>query len=107
MAPAELEDLILGYESVSDAAVIGIPDDYSGELPMAYVVVKPGFKRDQQTAKQIQDYVKKNKSREKQLAGGIEFVDAIPKSASGKILRRVLRLRWKEKASKEDARAKL
>lgn len=85
--------------------MIGIPDDYSGELPMAYVVVKPGISQDETTAGQIQGYVKTRKAREKWLAGGVEFVHVIPKSASGKILRRVLRTRWKE--AHKEGRAKL
>lgn len=68
---------------------------------MAYVVLKPGSARDEQTVKQIQEHVKTRKTREKWLAGGVEFVDAIPKSASGKILRRMLRTRWREGAQKE------
>lgn len=102
VAPAELEDLIHGHEGVSDAAVIGIADDYFGKLPMAYVVVKAGVAPDEQTARRIVEYVKQNKPREEWLAGGIGFVDEIPKSASGKILRAVLRVR--RKADNEQTR---
>ena len=42
MAPAELEGLLLTHPAVADAAVIGIPDELSGELPRAYIVLKPG-----------------------------------------------------------------
>jgi 4-coumarate--CoA ligase len=112
VAPAELEAIILTHPDVVDAAVIGIQDDYSGELPRAYIVrrVKPTHhvkehedsnlnteaKRDV-TESDIYEWVKERIAGYKRLDGGIIFLDAIPKSASGKILRRVLR----EQASKE------
>jgi len=42
VSPTELEDLIMSHPAVADAAIIGVPDDYAGELPRAYVVKKPG-----------------------------------------------------------------
>ncbi|KAH8589605.1 4-coumarate:coenzyme A ligase [Bisporella sp. PMI_857] len=93
VAPAELEDILLGHPAVQDAAVIGIKDDYSGELPRAYVVVAPGTPADAQTAIRLQHFVKKACTRAKWLDGGIDFVDVIPKSPAGKILRKVLRER--------------
>jgi acyl-coenzyme A synthetase/AMP-(fatty) acid ligase len=88
IAPAELEDVLLSHEDVVDAAVVGKPDAYAGEVPKAFVVLKEGVKV---TARQIQEFVQKRKTKTKWLAGGVEFVDQIPKSASGKILRRKLR----------------
>lgn len=88
MAPAELEDVLLSHEAIQDAAVVGKPDDYAGEIPKAFVVLKEGVLI---TAAEIQDFVKDRKSRAKWLEGGVEFVPIIPKSASGKILRRALR----------------
>lgn len=87
MAPAELEDVLLSHDAIQDAAVVGKQDKYAGEVPKAFVVLRKGR---QVTAKQIQDFVKKRKARFKWLEGGVEFVTAIPKSASGKILRRKL-----------------
>ena len=55
MAPAELEDLLLKHPSVQDAAVIGKPDDAAGELPRAYIVLKPDCKT---TEEEIQNFVK-------------------------------------------------
>ncbi|OAL33778.1 hypothetical protein AYO20_06954 [Fonsecaea nubica] len=104
VAPAELEDLLLGHPLVVDAAVIGIPDPYSQELPKAFVVLSPKAKPDAQTARELQDFVRQRKSRSKWLGGGVEFVDQIPKSASGKILRRMLRDR--ERARLEASKAK-
>lgn len=71
-----------------DACVIGIPCDRSGELPRAYIVRKPDTNL---TAADIQEFIKERLSDHKQLRGGVVFVDQLPKSASGKLLRRVLK----------------
>lgn len=93
VAPAELEDLLLGHASVADAAVIGIPDDYAGERPFAFVVLRPGVDGGAAPADLVQ-YVKDTRTRSKWLAG-VRVVDVIPKSPSGKILRRILREDYK------------
>jgi 4-coumarate--CoA ligase len=80
---------------------VGIPDDYSGEVPRAYIVAYPEVRRDEETEIALKEYVKCHKARHKWLAGGVEFVDAIPKSASGKILRRSLKTRWQDKSKAE------
>ncbi len=85
--PAELEALLLTHPQVADAAVIGLPDDEAGEIPAAYVVLKQG---QDVTATDIQRFVAEKVASYKQVRK-LTFVDAIPKSASGKILRRVLR----------------
>lgn len=96
IAPAELEDLLLGHPKVEDVAVLGIPDDYSGEVPKAYIVPKAGIVKDgdEQSAHnlglELLKYVRDKKVRAKHVKE-VEFIDVIPKSASGKILRRVLR----------------
>lgn len=90
VAPAELEDLLLGHEKVEDVAVLGIKDDYAGELPKAFVVPKPGVKGDEELGRELMKYVRERKVRHKHIKE-IEFIDVIPKSASGKILRRILR----------------
>ena len=89
VAPAELEDLLLGHPNVEDCAVLGIKDDYSGEKPKAYVVAKDVEGNDE-LGKKLLKYVKDKKVRHKWLKE-VEFTDQIPKSASGKILRRILR----------------
>lgn len=94
VAPAELEDLLLGHPSVEDCAVIGIPDDYSGERPFGFIVLLPGLEGTKEIEQKILDYVKDKKVRTKWLSG-IQFIDQIPKSGSGKILRRVLRADFK------------
>lgn len=94
VAPAELEDLLLGHPQVEDTAVLGLADDYSGERPKAYVVPKPGVSVDEALARNLIQYVKDRKVRHKWITE-VEFLEEIPKSASGKILRRVLRDRSK------------
>jgi len=96
VAPAELEELILSNEHVQDVAVVQIPDEESGELPRAYVVRKPSADPKEVTEEYLKDWVKERVSPYKRIEGGVVFTDAIPKSASGKILRRVLRDQVKE-----------
>ncbi|KAF2436295.1 4-coumarate-CoA ligase 2 [Tothia fuscella] len=90
VAPAELEDLLLGHPKVEDCAVMGIPDDYAGELPKAFVVLKTGIDKDAGVCKELIKYVKEKKTKYKWIKE-IELTDEIPKSGSGKILRRMLR----------------
>jgi len=85
--PAELEGLLLTHPAVADSAVIGIPDDEAGELPKAFITLKPGAEA---TAEEIQEFVSGQVATYKQIRL-VEFLPAIPKSASGKILRRELR----------------
>ncbi|KAF2703116.1 acetyl-CoA synthetase-like protein [Pleomassaria siparia CBS 279.74] len=111
VAPAELEDLLLGHEKVEDVAILGIQDDYSGELPKAYVVLKAGVSVDSKVGKELIAFVKEKKVRYKWVKE-IEFCDEIPKSGSGKILRRVLRDRERSGVGrgvviKDEQRAKL
>ncbi|KAJ3512385.1 hypothetical protein NLJ89_g3551 [Agrocybe chaxingu] len=104
VAPAELEGCLLDHPDVDNACVVGVPDDYSGEVPLAFVVLTPSAAKqaakDPATAEQIKgsitQHVAENKVHYKHLAGGVELVDAIPISPSGKLLRRVLRDRAKE-----------
>lgn len=89
VAPAELEALLLSHEDILDAAVIGVEtDDGTNEVPRAYVVADAA----KISGKQIIEFVKANVASHKQLRGGVVFLDAIPKSPSGKILRKDLRL---------------
>ena len=84
VAPAELEALLLTHPAVADAAVIPIPDDEAGEIPKAYIVLKGAAAADE-----ILAFVSTRVAPFKKVRL-LEFIDKIPKSASGKILRRVL-----------------
>jgi 4-coumarate--CoA ligase len=93
--PAELEALIVTHPAVADVAVIGVPDVEAGELPRAYVVLKP----DQEaTAGELQEFVGEHVATYKQIRQ-VVFTDEIPKSASGKILRRFLRDQARQETS--------
>jgi acyl-coenzyme A synthetase/AMP-(fatty) acid ligase len=103
VAPAELEAHLLTHPHVSDCAVIQVPDDAAGEVPKAFVVKSPSIgieENDRVIAREIAKHVEKHKAHYKWLAGGVEFIDEIPKSPSGKILRRFLRDKEKEKRRK-------
>ncbi|KIW88450.1 uncharacterized protein Z519_11019 [Cladophialophora bantiana CBS 173.52] len=93
VAPAELEACLLEHPAVADCAVIPVADERAGEVPKAFVVKSAADSTDDENVikQSILKHVEKAKSRHKWLAGGVEFVDIIPKSPSGKILRRLLR----------------
>lgn len=91
VAPAELENLLLGHPLVRDVAVIGIPDDRAGERPKAYVVLQAQDKvAPAKQARELIQFTKSKTARHKWIKE-VELVDVIPKSAAGKILRRKLR----------------
>lgn len=88
VAPAELENVLLGHPMVLDAAVIGISDPVSQELPRGFVVKRPGAKI---TERELIAFVAEKVSEQKHLRGGLQFVKSIPRNPNGKILRRELR----------------
>ena len=97
VAPAELEGKLMDNDLVEDVAVIGVQDEHMHtEVPRAYVVAVRG-KGDaaENEAKEIVNWVGEKVANHKRLRGGIVFVAEIPKSASGKILRRLLKERSK------------
>jgi acyl-CoA synthetase (AMP-forming)/AMP-acid ligase II len=91
VAPAELEAVLTKHQDIQDAAVIGIaaPREGDGQVPKAFVVKKEGS---QLTEQQVKDFVAQTVASYKQL-GAVAFVNSIPKSASGKILRKDLRFK--------------
>lgn len=91
VAPAELEALLLTHDLITDAAVIQVEDEASGELPRAYIVLTDKEMDEDKARKDIYEWVKQRVAPFKRLDGGIAFTHVIPKSASGKILRRILR----------------
>lgn len=101
VAPAELEALLLEHDAIADAAVIGMPTQDGDEVPRAFVVRQSG--RDV-TENEVKKFIEGKVVRYKFLKGGVEFVDAIPKNPSGKILRRQIRDAAKERLRKEGAR---
>lgn len=94
VAPAELEALLISHPKINDVAVMGVIDEKQAtEVPKAFIVLKPEVKMEAQEAI---DFVQKNVAQYKRLRGGVAFVDEIPKSPSGKILRQILRKRHPE-----------
>lgn len=87
VAPAELEEILRFHPKVLDVAVIGVKHDKFGEAPKAFIVRRD----DSLEANEIHDYMAKRCSKHKWLVGGIQFIDAVPKSSTGKILRRELK----------------
>ncbi len=85
--PAELEALLISHPDIADVAVVPVPNIEAGELPKAFIVRVPGS---EVTAQALMDFVSEKVATYKQIRL-VEFIDEIPKSASGKILRRILR----------------
>jgi acyl-CoA synthetase (AMP-forming)/AMP-acid ligase II len=93
VAPAELEALLLTHPSVADCAVIPAPDEEAGEVPKAFVVLKTDHAT---TVEELISFVASHVAPHKKIRR-VEFVEQIPKSPSGKILRRVLVARERAK----------
>jgi len=90
VAPAELEAVLLAHPAIADAAVIPSPDEFAGEVPIAFVVLKESV-----SAAEIMEFVSERVAPYKKIRR-VEFVDHIPKSQAGKILRRLLAQRVRE-----------
>ncbi|KAF2167482.1 hypothetical protein M409DRAFT_66041 [Zasmidium cellare ATCC 36951] len=105
VAPAELEGLLTSHPTIKDAAVIGVySKELATELPRAYVVLDGGIDKSSTTADEIATWLSERVAKHKRLRGGVRFINAIPSSATGKILRRELKVL----AEKEgEAKAKL
>lgn len=92
VAPAELEGVLVSHPSIAAAAVVGIYDKQQGtELPLAFIELKAAHQNPDKMAEDIDAFVRSKVSHHKYLRGGIRFLDKIPVSASGKILRKQIR----------------
>jgi long-chain acyl-CoA synthetase len=90
VAPAEVESVLLEHPAVRDCGVVGRPNSSAGEIPVAFVVLREGSLPSEKTREALCGFVADRLTHYKQ-PREIRFVDAIPKTASGKILRRELR----------------
>lgn len=90
VAPAEVEALLLEHPAVGDCGVVAKPDADAGEIPCAFVVLREGFIASEALDKELRRFVADRLAHHKQ-PREIRFVDAVPRTASGKILRRELR----------------
>lgn len=108
VAPAELEAHLLSHPAVADCAVIQVPDDRAGEVPKAFVVKSAAAaaagQSDDEVARALLKHVEAHKAPYKWIKGGVEFLDVVPKSPSGKILRRLLRDQDKAARAKKGPR---
>jgi 4-coumarate--CoA ligase len=87
-----LESILISHQSIDDAAVIGIYDEQDAtEYPAAYVALKQNILMTDQLKQEIKSFVENHVPYYKKLSGGIFSIDKIPKSSSGKILRKHLR----------------
>jgi long-chain acyl-CoA synthetase len=85
--PAEIEKLLLGHPKVKEAAVVGAPDKFKGEVPKAHIILKENETLDQ---KEIIGYLRKHLARYK-IPKFVEFRQTFPRTATGKVLKRALR----------------
>ncbi|XP_064486148.1 uncharacterized protein LOC135398666 [Ornithodoros turicata] len=92
VAPAELEDLLMTHPNVRHVAVAGVPHEGYGEAPRAFVVLKDTEDVSLEgVTRQLQELISENLAFHKHLHGGVEFMEELPKSDTGKFLRRRLR----------------
>ena len=87
--PDEVEKLMYRHEAVAEVAVVGVPDDYRGESAKAFVVLTPGY-LNKITEKEVFDWCKENMAAYK-CPRQVTFLETLPKSAAGKVLRRLLK----------------
>lgn len=103
VVPSELEGKLVDHPMVTDACVIGVwHEDQATELPVGFVVLSQEAKSSSNTKEvisQIHEYINARVANHKRLRGGIVLVDAIPKSPTGKILRRICRDQFVKKAT--------
>jgi acyl-CoA synthetase (AMP-forming)/AMP-acid ligase II len=90
VAPAEVESVLLEHPAVRDCGVVGCKNDEAGEIPVAFVVLRDGFVADTGMEVELCGFVADRLTHYKQ-PRAVRFIDAVPKTASGKILRRELR----------------
>lgn len=104
--PAELEGYLTDHELVDDVVVVGVNSEELGtEIPRAYIVRKGGMKAVQKGDEQkIIDWMNAKVANHKKLRGGIKFVETVPKSASGKLLRRLLKDQARKEYTEEEQR---
>jgi len=92
LGTAEIESALVSHPSVAEAAVIGVPDEVRGSVIKAYCILRAGIESSPRLAEQLRDHVGHEVGPIAKPAT-IEFVDMLPKTRSGKIMRRVLKAR--------------
>jgi len=105
IGPTEVESLLIEHPAVAESAVVGKPDELRGELVKAFVVLGRNQQPSESLKQEIQQFVKKRLAKHN-YPREIEFVDELPKTPSGKIIRKVLREKEYEKSGKKLVRPK-
>jgi acyl-coenzyme A synthetase/AMP-(fatty) acid ligase len=98
IGPFEVEDALIGHPAVAESAVVGAPDEERGSIVKAYVVLTVGYEPSEELVKEIQDHCKSATAPYK-YPRQVEFIDELPKTASGKIRRVELRQREETKTT--------
>jgi acetyl-CoA synthetase len=93
VGPAEVEAAVVAHAAASEAAAVGVPDDLKGEALVVFVVVKRGVVEDEPLRAALSDAIAASLGKTLR-PKALRFVDALPKTRSGKILRRAIRARW-------------
>ena len=91
IGPSEIEDTLIKHESVAEAAVIGVPDETRGAIPKAFIVLREGHKPSEKLKNRLQDFVKYRLAKH-EYPRKIEFMKELPKTTTGKVKRRDLRI---------------
>lgn len=90
IGPAEVEEAISRFPAVADVGVVGVPDPEKGQVTKAVIVLKPGFEPGDRLSEEIKEYLKERIAVYK-LPRVIEYVESLPRTPTGKLLRRKLR----------------
>ena len=90
IGPGEIEDSLIGHPAVAMAGVVGVPDEHRTEIVKAFIVLEQGFEASDALAKEIQSWVK-TRLAVHEYPRQITFVDALPLTTTGKIIRKDLR----------------
>lgn len=90
IGPGEIEESLMGHPAVAMCAVIGVPDDIRGQVPAAFIVTKPGIDPDDSLVAELQQHVR-SRLAAYEVPRSIEFVEDLPRTTTGKIMRRALR----------------
>jgi len=91
IGPCEIEDTLIKHDAVAEAGVIGVPDETRGQIPKAFIVLREGVKATDDLKNELRNFVKQRLAKY-EYPRQIDFIANLPKTTTGKIKRRDLRL---------------
>ena len=100
--PSILESRLLGLSNIMDAAVVGIPDQENGQVPRAFVVLRPGF---EETEENIRNLIESRLQDHERIRGGLYFIQSIPRDENWKVCRDIL-VNYEPKKPTDESAAK-